>query len=220
VRWISSNTIARDLPPKKPCDSTARQIMRSLRSKAATATVLGCVGVDENDDIWVLPDLVMDRMETDRTVDEMLMQFKTHKPLLWWMESELISKSFGPFLRKRMQEERDLYLDRRRARLERQADARALDPGPHENAQGALPAVRAVVAGSARADLAVPVRRPRRLCRLARAYRTWVLIKEVGAAAPKEDKKDDVPVGSIQWILRNAKARAKRDDARKRAQGW
>lgn len=69
-------------------------------------TVLGCVGVDENDDIWVLPDLVWDRMETDRTVEEMIHQFRTHKPQLWWMENELISKSFGPFLRKRMQEER------------------------------------------------------------------------------------------------------------------
>lgn len=68
-------------------------------------TVLGCVGVDERDDIWVLPDLVWDRMPTDRTVEEMLHQFQTHRPLLWWMESELISKSFGPFLRKRMMEE-------------------------------------------------------------------------------------------------------------------
>lgn len=69
-------------------------------------TVLGCVGVDENDDIWVLPDLVWDRMETDRTVEEMLTQFQAHQPMLWWMESELISKSFGPFLRKRMMEEK------------------------------------------------------------------------------------------------------------------
>src|SRR5262249_39432342 len=45
-----------------------------------------------------------DRMETDQTVEEILTQFKIHKPSLWWMESELISKSFGPFLRKRMRE--------------------------------------------------------------------------------------------------------------------
>lgn len=67
-------------------------------------TVLGCVGVDDEDNIWVLPDLVMDRMETDRTVEEILAQMNVHKPMLWWMESELISKSFGPFLRKRMVE--------------------------------------------------------------------------------------------------------------------
>lgn len=65
-------------------------------------TVIGCVGIDEDDNIWVLPDLVMDRIETDKTVEELLIKMQTHKPSLWWMESELISKSFGPFLRKRM----------------------------------------------------------------------------------------------------------------------
>lgn len=69
-------------------------------------TVLGCVGIDEKDDIWVLPDLVWDQMETDRTVEELLLKFRQHKPHCWWLESELISKSFGPFLRKRMIEER------------------------------------------------------------------------------------------------------------------
>lgn len=71
----------------------------------ADYTVIGCVGVDENDDIWVLPDLVWDRMETERTVEELLAKFKTHKPLLWWLEDDVISKAFGPFLRKRMVEE-------------------------------------------------------------------------------------------------------------------
>lgn len=69
-------------------------------------TVLGCAGVDINDDVWVLPDLVWDRMETDRTVEELIGAMKRHNPAMWWMESELISKSFGPFLRKRMAEER------------------------------------------------------------------------------------------------------------------
>lgn len=69
-------------------------------------TVIGTVGVDENDDIWIMPDLVWDQMETDRTVEEILGQFRMYRPSCHWMESELISKSFGPFLRKRMIEER------------------------------------------------------------------------------------------------------------------
>jgi predicted phage terminase large subunit-like protein len=44
----------------------------------------------------------MERMETDRTVEELLTKMRIHRPTMWWMESELISKSFGPFLRKRM----------------------------------------------------------------------------------------------------------------------
>ena len=73
-------------------------------------TVIGCVGIDEEDDIWVLPTLVMDRMQTDRTVETILHQMQHHKPSCWWMESELISKSFGPFLRKRMIETRTYIL--------------------------------------------------------------------------------------------------------------
>lgn len=70
------------------------------------ANCLGCVGVDKNDEIWVLPDLVFERMETDQTVEEMLDQIRRHKPLIWWAERDHISKSIGPFLRQRMKEER------------------------------------------------------------------------------------------------------------------
>lgn len=67
---------------------------------------LGCVGVDENDDIWLLPDLVWQHMETDRVVEEMLDQMRRNKPLVWWAENDVIRKAIGPFLRKRMHEER------------------------------------------------------------------------------------------------------------------
>lgn len=70
------------------------------------ATVLGCIGIDEDDNIWVLPDLFWDRVETDRTVEEMLVKMKQHRPMVWWAEGENIQKGFGPFLKKRMQEEK------------------------------------------------------------------------------------------------------------------
>jgi len=62
---------------------------------------LGCVGVDENDIIWVLPDIVWQHMETDRMVEEMIAQMERHRPMLWWAEDDVIKKSIGPFLRKR-----------------------------------------------------------------------------------------------------------------------
>jgi hypothetical protein len=114
--------------------------------------VIGCVGIDENDDIWVLPDLVWDRMETDGIVEDAAAQFKAHKPQLWWMESELISKSFGPFLRKRMHEEQ-IYTTIDPVTCPRTRSPRAIDPGPHADAQGSFPGVRAVVAGCAQAQL-------------------------------------------------------------------
>lgn len=76
------------------------------KKKRADKSVIGTIGIDENDHIWVMPDLVWRKLQTDKTVEELLMQFKVHKPGLWWLEDELISKSFGPFLIKRMREEK------------------------------------------------------------------------------------------------------------------
>ena len=72
----------------------------------ADKTCLGCVGIDEDDNIWVLPDLFWRRAATDAVCDGLLDQFRRNKPLLWWAEHGHISKAIGPFLRKRMQEER------------------------------------------------------------------------------------------------------------------
>ncbi len=74
--------------------------------KGADSTVLGCVGIDENDEIWIHPDLVWERMETDRIVEEMLAMMKRRKPMLWWAEGDVIKKAFGPFLRRRQREEK------------------------------------------------------------------------------------------------------------------
>lgn len=69
-------------------------------------TVLGTVGVDPAGDIWVMPDLVWRRMETDGTVEELIAMFQRYDHMLWFMENELISKSFGPFLREEMRRKR------------------------------------------------------------------------------------------------------------------
>ena len=67
-------------------------------------TCLLMIGVDENDTIWVLPDMVWRQMNAEQTVESMLRMMKAHKPLFWWAERGHITKSIGPFLRKRMLE--------------------------------------------------------------------------------------------------------------------
>jgi predicted phage terminase large subunit-like protein len=68
-------------------------------------TIVGSVGVDETGGIWVMPDLAWARMETPQTVEELLAAFRRRRHDVWWMEDELISKSFGPFLYERMRQE-------------------------------------------------------------------------------------------------------------------
>jgi predicted phage terminase large subunit-like protein len=96
---------------------TLQELPRNLRKYGASdhaltedeendATCLGCFGIDENDEIWILPDLFWERVQTDEIVEAMLARMQLHKPLVWWAEDEHISKGMGPFLRKRMMEEK------------------------------------------------------------------------------------------------------------------
>ncbi|MCX7899416.1 MAG: phage terminase large subunit, partial [Methylocystis sp.] len=64
------------------------------------------VGIDADDNIWVMDDIEWGRFETDVAVDKILRLLKKYRPLMWWAERGHISKSIGPFLRKRMHEER------------------------------------------------------------------------------------------------------------------
>lgn len=70
------------------------------------ATCMGVIGLDSEDNIWVLPDLVWRQLDAEAQVDSMLNLMRVHKPLFWWAEKGHISKAIGPFLRKRMLEEK------------------------------------------------------------------------------------------------------------------
>jgi len=68
-------------------------------------TVHIVIGVDPNDNIYVL-DLWRGQTASDVWIKSWLDLVKIHKPLLWVEEQGQIVKSIGPFLEKRMREER------------------------------------------------------------------------------------------------------------------
>lgn len=98
--------------PYGPKELPERLMMYSASDHAVTtkqsndASCLLSAGVDENDDIWLMPEIFWDRKPTDIVVEQMLRLGKLYQPLVWWAESGHISKSIGPFLRKRMLETR------------------------------------------------------------------------------------------------------------------
>jgi predicted phage terminase large subunit-like protein len=71
----------------------------------ADKTVLCSFGVDENDDVWILPETQMGKYTSNIQVESMLQLIKKRHPLFWFAEKGHITKSIGPFLRKRMNEE-------------------------------------------------------------------------------------------------------------------
>lgn len=68
-------------------------------------TCLLIVGVDEWSNVWLV-DCWWKREKSDVVVDAMIELMRKWKPLIWWAESGHISKSIGPFLFKRMREEK------------------------------------------------------------------------------------------------------------------
>lgn len=62
--------------------------------------------VDENSNIYIMKDVWWHRRATNDVVEAMLSLMQKYKPLLWVAENGHISKSIGPFLRKRMEDTR------------------------------------------------------------------------------------------------------------------
>lgn len=68
-------------------------------------TVGAVVGVDERDDIWVL-DVVRGRWDSHRIVEEILQVQRVWKPVMIGLEKGHISMAIGPYLDKRIAEEK------------------------------------------------------------------------------------------------------------------
>jgi phage terminase large subunit-like protein len=95
----------------------AHELPRNLRYYAASdhavsleqkrdKTCMGVVGVDEKEDLWIMPDLVWRQIDGETQVEAMLDLMKRYRPMFWWAEKGHISLAIGPFLRKRMLEEK------------------------------------------------------------------------------------------------------------------
>lgn len=73
-------------------------------SQERDKTVLLVAGLDQDENIWIMPDLIWGRYPTDQIVERMIDLMDLYRPIHWWAERGHISRSIGPFLRKRMLE--------------------------------------------------------------------------------------------------------------------
>lgn len=186
--------------------------------QSADSTVLGCVGIDEDGDVWVLDDIVMRRMETDTTVDELLLQFLTHKPQMWFLESELISKSFGPFLKKLMFE-KGIYtmLDPVTVSKDKSTRARAIQ-GRMSHKRVHFPVYASWWPEARNQILKFPYGSHD-------DFVDWLahigmgLLKEIPATAPSKPGRV-TSVGSIEWTLAQTRLKARKDATAKAVSGW
>jgi predicted phage terminase large subunit-like protein len=73
----------------------------SLREEA-DPTLLIPFGVDEGENIWILPDIFWGRADTAAVVEHMFRLVKAYKPIAWFAGKEHITSSIGPFINKKM----------------------------------------------------------------------------------------------------------------------
>lgn len=105
--WVKTYA-PHELPPKDRMRYYVASDHAVSTAQHADKTCLVPIGVDENDNIWVLPDVWWRKADTDDVIDAMVDMMDQFKPQVWWAEKGHISKSIGPFLRK-VQQERNVY---------------------------------------------------------------------------------------------------------------
>ncbi len=66
---------------------------------------VGLWGLDEHDDLWLLPNLLWDHKAADDVVEDLIQYGKDYPIFTFYGEKGQIQKAVGPFLEKRMREE-------------------------------------------------------------------------------------------------------------------
>lgn len=181
---------------------------------------LGCVGFDTKGDIWILPDLVWDRLTGDQQVDAMVRLMKTHRPQTWWAEKGHISDAIGPYLRRQMFEQKvPTWIQEKTPSVDKRKRAASI---------------------RARASLR-PIRVPAFMEWWGRAFAellafdngrhddfvdwlSWIGIglETEHAATPidRVDKDEGPPVGSGRWVVWRSKKDKATETARAKRAGW
>jgi predicted phage terminase large subunit-like protein len=183
------------------------------------ASVIGCIGVDEEDTIWILPDIAWGRLGADQQVEALIDQFQRRKPIFWWAEKGHITDSIGPFLRERMQEAKTYQA--------------IVEMVPSKDK---LARARSIMARAAMKPIRVPAFMPwwpdalDQLLKFNNGkhddFVDWLSWAGIGLdsisqmSVPKVQQLRDYRVGTGSWIRQQSRREAQVIQLRKRVAGW
>lgn len=183
-------------------------------------SVLGCVGVDEHGNVWVMPDLVWRHMEADTTVEEWIRLIKKYKPGLWFAENDIISKIIGPFLRKKLKKLRIFTTHIMGLPLSGDKPARARSiQGMMANGMVFFPKFASWWPKAENELLKFPNGTHDDF----EDFLAWIgrgLDYEHAAHTPQEEPEPEFKSGTIGWIKKSAEAVRKRTLAARANAGW
>lgn len=102
AKWLKEYRSMRELPENLRWFGASDHAVGTKQTNDRSCLGLG--GVDDAGDLWISPELEWGRFPTDQTVEKLLALIRKRRPITWWAEAEHISKSIGPFLRRRMRD--------------------------------------------------------------------------------------------------------------------
>lgn len=113
-----------DLPPLGELRVYAASDHAISKKDDANKTVMGLGGLDSKGQLYILPYLFWQRADAEEQIEEMLKINRMYRPIFWRAEKGHITQSLGPFLRKRMREERN-YINLREVTAKKDKPTRA-----------------------------------------------------------------------------------------------
>lgn len=173
---------------------------------------MGIVGVDEKGDIWVMPELVWRKMGPEAAVDSMFELIRDKKPLFWWAEKGHISKSIGPFLKKRMQEEKVYCAIVEKTPVHDKVARSQSIQGRMSMGKVHLPRFAPWFSDAVEELLTFPNGHHDDFV----DFLSWIgigLASQVPATSYIEKEKPEPPSGSLEWILKSSERIRKKDTA-------
>jgi len=93
-----------ELPPKAEWRVYASGDLAVSPEKRSDRSAVGTWVLDQDWNIWLLPDLYWERKPADVTVEHMIFRAKNYRWLTFYGETGQIDRAVGPFLRRRMRE--------------------------------------------------------------------------------------------------------------------
>lgn len=182
---------------------------------------IGTVGVDEDNNIWVLPGLNWKRMDTAEAVRSLVRFFKTGKPQTWFMESENIAKAFGPFLVEEMKKKKVYtYIKKMNPSKDKVTRAQSIQ-GRMELGTVYFPKFAPWWEAARKELLNFPYGANDDFVDFMSLIGQGLgrIVKPSTTPKPTNDN-EEPPVGSIEWIMQESAAQEERANAQKDTAGW
>ena len=135
-----------DLQPQRAPAQRQAALLRRVSDHAVSTTqdrdktCLMIVGVDEDQNIWIMEDMVWGALLDRHVVERMIDLMAKYKPLLLVGRTRPHLQVDRPVPAQAHAGAQHLLLDLRGDAGQRQADARPVDPGPHRHGHGLFPA--------------------------------------------------------------------------------